>query len=73
MTAADKEIITRCYRAIRDVSTRSTDPKETEALKAACVSLGIVLTPDSAESGKMLELVSSILGSKAGFVFIPFL
>ena len=63
MSSSDQELLTQCYRTIREVTQRATDPKEAEALQTVCAGLLKAL-------GKA-DLVPDF-GSH-GFIFIPLL
>ena len=64
MSNSDRELLTQCYRTVREVAQRTTDPKEAEALQTVCADLLKAL-------GKA-DLVT-VFGTHGGFVFIPLL
>jgi hypothetical protein len=63
MSTSDQELLTQSYRTIREVTQRTTDPKEAEALQTVCADLLKAL-------GKA-DLLPDF-GSK-GFLFVPLL
>jgi hypothetical protein len=65
MSSSDQELVTQCYRTIREVTQRANDPKEVKALQTVCADLLKAL-------GRA-DLVSEVFGSQGGFLFIPFL